>query len=255
MSSRVVIELANISKKYTVSHQKPTLIGNLLHPARYEEFWALRNVNIKIKQGDKIGIIGPNGAGKSTLLKIIAGITKPTSGTVKTTGKIVALLDLEAGFHPDLSGEENIYLNGMLVGMTRSEISYKIQQIIKFADIGNFINVPFYTYSSGMKFRLAFAVAMASHCDILIIDEVFVVGDTKFQAKSLKILNSVQNKKNITTLICSHIPVSVWAFAQTYYKVDHGFVKYIKTKELKRENMSDMKLITGVYKLDELLSN
>ncbi|GEM_PF-2674078 len=207
---KTAIKLSEISKEYRVAHIKNG------------KFWALKDINLEINRGDKIGLIGSNGAGKTTLLRVIAKITKPTTGIVKTYGRVVALMDLEAGFHPDLTGEENIYLNGILVGMQKNEIKQKLTQIIKFADIGQFIKEPFYTYSSGMKFRLAFSVAIASKCDIMILDEIFLAGDMEFQLKTLKAIKDLQKKKEITTIVCSHAPSFIWNLADTFWEVKKG---------------------------------
>lgn len=182
-SNNVAIKLSRVSKRYTIHHEKPTLVEHLIK-GQNEEFWALKDINLDIKKGEKVGIIGPNGSGKTTLLKIISGITTPTTGMVKTYGKIVSLIDLEAGFHPDLTGIDNIYLNGMLLGMRKEEIRRKLQQIIDFADIGQFIDTPMFTYSAGMKLRLGFAVAVHADPDILILDEGVGVGDEEFVHKS-----------------------------------------------------------------------
>ncbi len=246
MNDNVAVKLANISKKYTVFHQKPSLIGNMLGRQQSEDFWALKDINLTIRKGDRIGIIGPNGAGKTTLLKIIAGITKPTSGIVKTNGTVVALIDLEAGFHPDLTGEENIVMNGLLVGMSRSEVNAKKQQIIKFADIGNFVNTPFHTYSAGMKFRLAFAVAVASECEVLIMDEVFVAGDIEFQEKSTNRLNRFF-KKNITTIICSHIPFYVWQNANTFFTLKKGVIRSIRKDKIETLRQKEVARWKKIY--------
>lgn len=220
--SSISIKLTNIGKKYMVSHQKPMLIKNILGKSKTEEFWALKNIDLKIKKGEKVGIIGPNGAGKTTLLKIIAGISTPSSGEVRTYGKVVSLVHLTAGFHPDFSGKENIFLNGMLAGMSRKEIKKKYKKIVEFADIGEFIDAPFYAYSDGMKFRLAFSIAMASKCDILLMDEVFVSGDVDFQQKTLFAIKDFHRKSNITTIVCSHIPAFVWLLSDVFYELDKG---------------------------------
>jgi ABC-type polysaccharide/polyol phosphate transport system ATPase subunit len=178
------IKLTNVSKKYKIHHEKPTLVEHLIK-GKHEEFWALKDINLTIRKGEKIGIIGPNGSGKTTLLKIIAGITSPTSGSIQTNGKIVSLIDLEAGFHPDLTGYQNIFLNGMLLGMKKDEIESKLQAIISFADIGKFIDIPIYTYSSGMQLRLGFAISIFANPDVLILDENVSAGDENFQKKSL----------------------------------------------------------------------
>lgn len=199
----VAIELKNITKKYTVHHEKPTFVENLIRNGYREEFTALNRINIKIFQGAKVGLIGPNGAGKTTLLKIIAGITIPDEGIVKTKGRVVSLIDLEAGFHPDLTGEENIMLNGLVIGMKKGEIKKRFDEIVKFADIGQFINSPLYTYSSGMKLRLGFAIAVYSNPEILLLDETIVVGDESFREKINRKLEQLFNQK-ITIIVVSH---------------------------------------------------
>ena len=198
MNNQIAIKLTGVSKLYTIHHEKPTLVEKMVK-GREERFLALNDVSLTIKKGEKIGIIGPNGSGKTTLLKIIAGITTPTSGMIETHGKIVSLIDLEAGFHPDLTGEQNIYLNGMLLGMSKKEIRKMFNAIIRFADIGKFIDAPLFMYSSGMKLRLGFAVAVHANPDILILDEGFSVGDKKFQEKcNEKIDQLFRIKKTIT---------------------------------------------------------
>lgn len=182
----ISIKLTKVSKQYTLHHQKPTFAENVFRRSKKEIFTALSNINLTIYQGEKVGIIGQNGAGKTTLLKIIAGITTPNTGKVITNGKIVSLIDLEAGFHPDLTGEENIFLNGMILGMSKREIKNKYQEIVNFADIGQFIDAPLYTYSSGMKLRLGFSIAVNADPDILVLDENISAGDQNFQEKSIK---------------------------------------------------------------------
>ncbi len=185
MINNIVVQLDDVSKRYTIHHEKPTFVEKLIH-AKNETFIALKHINVTIQKGEKIGIIGPNGSGKTTLLKIIARLTTPTDGVLQTRGKIVSLIDLEAGFHPDLTGLQNIYLNGMLLGMKRREINDKLQEIIDFADIGKFIDIPLFTYSSGMVLRLGFAVAASTRPDILLLDENLMVGDKAFQKKALR---------------------------------------------------------------------
>jgi len=240
--NKIAVNLMGISKEYLVTHQKPTLIGNVLGRHSTEKFWALKDINLSIKRGEKVGIIGPNGAGKTTLLKVIAQITSPTVGTVQTYGKVVSLMNLEAGFHPELTGEENIYINGMLIGMTKVEVKNKIADIIKFADIGRFIDAPFYTYSDGMKFRVAFAVASASKCDILVIDEIFVVGDSNFQEKTFKVIRETQSNENVTTILTSHLAALISAFSDTFYELDKGkIIKMTKKEMLKAVAIQDDK--------------
>ena len=238
--SSISIKLTNIGKKYMVSHQKPMLIKNILGKSKTEEFWALKKINLTIKEGEKIVIFGPNGAGKTTLLKIISGITLPTIGKLETKGKIVSLINLQAGFHPELTGKENIILNGMLSRMSKDEIRKKESQIIKFADVGKFIDAPFYTYSSGMKFRLAFSIAAASECNILVFDEIFISGDVNFQKKILTEIRDVQEKRNITTILCSHFPIFLWEFSETFYELNRGVLAaQSKDDVLKKFNVQD----------------
>lgn len=179
----IAIKFIHVSKKYTINHEKPTLIEKLLN-GKNEEFWALKNINFEIKKGESVGIIGPNGCGKTTLLKLIAGINTPTSGSIETQGKVVSLIDIEAGFNPEITGAQNIYLNGMLLGMKKCEIDSRIDDIIKFADIGNYIDVPLFTYSEGMKLRLGYSVLINTGFDTILLDENLAVGDKEFQKKS-----------------------------------------------------------------------
>jgi len=201
--SQVVVKLTSVSKKYVLHHEKPTLMENIFSARTKEEFWALKDINITVNKGERVGIIGPNGVGKTTLLEIITGITTPTSGKVATNGKIVSLIELEAGFHPELTGEENIYLNGLLVGMSKEEIQSKLKQIISFADIGQFIDTPMYTYSEGMKLRLGFSVVVHTNPDTLVLDENLAVGDQDFKKKSYKKIQEffVEGK---TVIVASH---------------------------------------------------
>ncbi|MDQ3008358.1 MAG: ATP-binding cassette domain-containing protein, partial [bacterium] len=164
---------------------------------------ALDEVDLTIFAGEKVGIVGPNGSGKTTLLKVIVGITNASKGSVKTAGKVVSLIDLEAGFHPDLTGEENIFLNGMIIGMTKQEIEERFAEIVAFADIGDFIDSPLYTYSEGMKLRLGFAVAVHADPDVLILDEGITVGDVNFKIKSEKKIKEFFKAKK-TILVVTH---------------------------------------------------
>lgn len=204
--SDVVIRVENLSKNYIIGHQKQeryTSFCDVLsngakslwqgltsdHIAnlddRSEEFWALKDVSFEIKQGDLVGIIGRNGAGKSTLLKILSRITEPTSGKISIKGRVASLLEVGTGFHPELTGRENIYLNGAILGMDRAEIKKKFDEIVAFAEVEQFLDTPVKRYSSGMYVRLAFAVASHLDPEILIVDEVLAVGDAAFQRKCL----------------------------------------------------------------------
>jgi len=175
-------------------------VERLFNRNSIEEFTAVNHLSLHIKQGQKVAIMGRNGSGKTTLLKLICEISHPTTGKVSHSGKIVSLIDLEAGFHPEMTGYENIYLNGTVVGMDRKEIRQKIDQIIEFAGIGKFIDSPVYTYSSGMMLRLGFSIAVHADPDILILDEMLAAGDIDFQKKSVKKIQQFfqQNKTVIT---------------------------------------------------------
>ena len=198
-----VIKLINVSKKYVLHHKKPTLIEKLFWRKRYQQFNALSDIDFKVKKGEKVAIIGANGSGKTTLLEIIGGITSPTSGKVYTKGKVVSLIELGAGFHPELTGKENIQLNGLLVGMSNGQIKSNLKEIISFADIGSFIEEPMFTYSSGMKLRLGFSIIVHTNPDILLLDETLAVGDQDFKQKSFSKINQfIKNKK--TVIFVSH---------------------------------------------------
>ena len=199
---QIAIQLDHITKRFQLHHQKPTLVERLMN-REVEEFTALSDVNLTLYAGEKVGIIGSNGSGKTTLLKIVAGISHPTKGAVKVKGRVVSLIDLEAGFHPDLSGVENIFLNGLVIGMSKTEVRQKLKKIIAFADIGKFIDAPLHTYSDGMKLRLGFSVAVHSNPDVLILDEGFAAGDDAFQRKARKKINFFFKQKK-TILIVSH---------------------------------------------------
>jgi ABC-type polysaccharide/polyol phosphate transport system ATPase subunit len=199
-----VISLKNVSKSYALRHIKPTLTDRFFTSFKKPvTFKALDNVSLEVMKGSRVGIMGPNGSGKTTLLKLIAGIATPTSGEVVVRGKVVSLIDLTAGFHVDLTGEENIYLNGILLGMSRKEIQKKYNAIVAFADIGDFIHQPFYMYSSGMALRLGFAVAVHAEPDIFLMDEGFMVGDQDFRKKCEKKIASMK-KEGITIIIVTH---------------------------------------------------
>lgn len=202
-TSQISIQLIDVTKRYQLHHEKPTFAEQIIRNRKKEIFTALDSINLVVNQGERIGIIGPNGAGKTTLLKIIAGITTPNAGKVITNGKVVSLIDIGAGFHPELTGEENIFLNGLISGMNKAEIQKKYKSIIDFADIGQFIDAPLYTYSSGMKLRLGFSIAIHTEPDILLLDEGVLVGDIDFQNKISAYLKKFFST-NKTAVIVSH---------------------------------------------------
>jgi lipopolysaccharide transport system ATP-binding protein len=220
-----VISVENLSKKYIIGHQKQErytalrdvltegakrFTHKLIHPfaapendSTHEEFWALKDVSFDIQQGDRVGIIGRNGAGKSTLLKILSRITEPTSGRISIKGRVASLLEVGTGFHPELSGRENIFLNGAILGMSKAEIKKRFDEIVAFAEVEKFLDTPVKRYSSGMYVRLAFAVAAHLEPEILIVDEVLAVGDAQFQKKCLGKMESVGSEGR-TILFVSH---------------------------------------------------
>lgn len=222
--NNIPIKLSQVSKKYILHHEKPTLAESLFK--KKEEFWALKNISLTVKKGEKLGIIGPNGAGKSTLLKIITGITIPTQGKVEVRGKIASLIDLEAGFHPDLTGEENVYINGLLLGMAKKQIRKNFDNIVNFSGIKKFIDSPLHTYSSGMKLRLGFSVAVHSDPDILVIDEVIAAGDEEFRKKSYQKMQEFFKKKK-TILFVSHNLEVVQKLCPKTLWLDKGKIKLL----------------------------
>lgn len=217
----IAIKLSNISKKYILHHEKPTLVETFFK--KKEEFWALKNINLEVKKGEKLGIIGPNGAGKSTLLKIICGITTPTTGTVDTNGRVASLIELTAGFHPDLTGEENIYVNGLLLGMSLKEIKDKFKTIVNFSELWHFIDSPFYTYSGGMMLRLGFSIAIHSDPDILVVDEVLAAGDKSFQEKCQKRIKEFFKERTI--LFVSHNLATIKLLCSKSIWLEKGKIK------------------------------
>ncbi len=225
-----VIKVENLGKKYTLHHQQreqytalrdvitnsvasfgrkilspfSSRLSQAVSAPESEDFWALKDVSFEVKQGDRIGIIGRNGAGKSTLLKILSRITEPTTGSVRIKGRVASLLEVGTGFHPELTGRENIYLNGAILSMGRAEIRKKFDEIVDFAEIEKFLDTPVKRYSSGMYVRLAFAVAAHLEPEILIVDEVLAVGDAQFQKKCLGKMEDISIHGGKTVLFVSH---------------------------------------------------
>ncbi len=203
----MVIKFEKVTKKFSLQNQK-TFKEFLPALIRGEEtkkgFTALDNISFEIKKGETVGIIGPNGSGKSTILKLIAGVMSPTSGKISVHGKVSPLIELGAGMHPELTGRENIYLNGAILGLSRKEIDKNIENIIDFSEIREFINQPVKHYSSGMYMRLAFSIAIHVNPEILLIDEILAVGDTEFQKKCFKKMEEFKKSKEITVILVSH---------------------------------------------------
>lgn len=206
MSSNGSIVLSGVSKLFFKQEQKTfkEFLPALFTGKKTREwFWALKDINLEIKPGETVGIMGPNGSGKSTLLKLIAGVSRPTKGSVGTAGRVAPLIELGAGFHPELTGRENVYLNGIILGMSRREVTAKFSEIVDFAELWDFIDSPIKHYSTGMYLRLAFSVAIHTDPDILLLDEILAVGDEKFQEKCLKKINQYI-KRGTTMLFVSH---------------------------------------------------
>lgn len=223
------IEFINVNKYFYLQHQKTIkeLVAAIFHQKKtLERVHALKSVSFKINKGETVGVIGKNGAGKSTLLKLVAGVSSPTSGSVKITGRISPLIELGAGFHPELSGKENIFLNGVILGMEENFLVDKFQEIVDFSEIDmKFIYTPVKYYSSGMYMRLAFSVAIFTQPDILLIDEILSVGDTAFQAKCLKKMDEFK-KLGVTTIFVSHGMDSVKSFCSRVIYLKEGMVNY-----------------------------
>ncbi len=229
------IEFKDVSKRFFSRRQKPFLareIANRLFRRRtvVEETWALRGVSLEVHPGECLGVIGPNGSGKSTLLSLAAGIIHPTSGSVSVRGRIGPLLELGAGFHPDLTGYENIFLNASLLGLSREEVEEKLQQIIDFSELGDFIHAPLHTYSSGMQARLGFAVVSQVDAQVILVDETLAVGDAHFQAKcEVAVRNFVE--KGCTMLIVSHDLSTVQRMCSRAAWIDQGKLRALGEAE------------------------
>jgi lipopolysaccharide transport system ATP-binding protein len=247
--SKTVIKVENLAKSYQIGHEKAerytalrdvisnsvksftnsiknTIQGKELigKNVDVEEFWALNGVSFDIEKGDRVGIIGRNGAGKSTLLKILSRITEPTKGTISIKGRVASLLEVGTGFHPELTGRENIYLNGAILGMSRYEIKRKFDEIVAFAEVERFLDTPVKRYSSGMYVRLAFAVAAHLEPEILIIDEVLAVGDAQFQKKCLGKMEDVSKNEGRTVLFVSHSMPTVTSLCNKGILLESGKV-------------------------------
>lgn len=236
-----VIEVSGLSKKYRIDHygkNKQNTIWDMVRStikkpgslvtgdrANHEAFWALKGIDFNVEKGDVLGIIGKNGSGKSTLLKILSQIVQPTTGTIKMNGRVASLLEVGTGFHPELTGRENIYFNGSILGMSRREINNKFQDIVDFSEIEKFLDTPVKFYSSGMYVRLAFAVAAHLEPDILIVDEVLAVGDAAFQKKSLGKMKDVA-KQGRTVLFVSHSMQSVSQLCNKGLYLEGGNIKF-----------------------------
>ncbi len=220
------IEIDDVSKHFRLYHEKYTSLKERvihLNKIPYEEFWALRNISFDVNWGETVGLVGHNGSGKSTLLKCIAAILQPTSGEIRVRGRVAAMLELGAGFHPELSGRENIYLNAALLGVAKRDIDLRFDDIVEFSELGPFIDNQVRYYSSGMYTRLGFAVAVNVDPDILLVDEVLAVGDENFQRKCFDKVEEFQ-REGRTIVFVSHSPEIVRRVCDRAYVLDHGAI-------------------------------
>ena len=269
--SDIVIKAENLGKRYTIGHQRgrgdqttfrevlvqnawnlwnksrdliggrPVIAGDTL-----EEVWALKDVSFEIKRGEAVGIIGRNGAGKSTLLKILSRITEPTTGRVTIKGRVASLLEVGTGFHSELTGRENIYLNGTILGMTRAEIKKKFDEIVAFSEVERYLDTPVKRYSSGMYVRLAFAVAAHLEPEILVVDEVLAVGDAEFQKKCLGKMGDVAQEGR-TVLFVSHNMVAVHQLCQSGIVLKQGIVSFLgDIKNAINQYVQDVRTVVAV---------
>jgi len=233
MSDDIAINIQNASICFNMSKDrvdsiKEYILRLLKHRLFYEEFWALRDINIQIKRGEVFGIVGLNGAGKSTLLKLVAGVLKPTTGHVTVEGNIAPLIELGAGFDPDLTAKENVYMNGAVLGYNAKYMSEHYNAIMDFAELWDFENVPIKNFSSGMYARLGFAIATAVKPDILIVDEILEVGDYLFRKKCEKRIDELMSG-NTTVLMVSHTKATIEKFCDRAAWLDHGRLVEIGT--------------------------
>ena len=273
----VSIEFNNISKQYrlglvstrTLSHDlnrwwKMNILGkedpylkigevnDRAHRGESEYVWALRDIDFKVEQGDVLGIIGKNGAGKSTLLKILSKVTAPTTGSIKAKGRIASLLEVGTGFHPEMTGRENIYMNGAIMGMTKAEISRKLDEIVDFSGVERYLDTPVKRYSSGMTVRLGFAIAAHLEPEILVVDEVLAVGDAEFQKKAIGKMQDVSKGEGRTVLFVSHNMAAVKSLCNRGVLLENGLLDYQSSVEevvdryLSNQNIGERNIIESI---------
>ena len=286
MEKEVILKVENLSKQYrlgtigtgTISHdlnrwwagirgkEDPYLkIGesnDRSSKGESEYVWALKDINFEVKRGEVLGIIGKNGAGKSTLLKILSKVTGPTTGSIKYNGRIASLLEVGTGFHPEMTGKENVFLNGAILGMTKKEIASKLGEIVEFSGCERYIDTPVKRYSSGMKVRLAFAVAAFLEPDILIVDEVLAVGDAEFQKKAIGKMQDISSEGGRTVLFVSHNMASVKSLCNRAIILENGEVSvdtdidnaisHYLSKNAGKQLFEDGKYETNVFRLNSI---
>ncbi len=243
-----MIEVIDVSKKFKKYHDKATTLKErllFLRSSKVDTFWALQNINIEIQKGETVGLIGHNGSGKSTLLKLITRIIYPTNGEIRTYGRVSSLLELGAGFHPDFTGRENIYINASIFGLTKKEIDRRLDSIIAFSELEGFIDSPIRTYSSGMYMRLAFSVAVHVEPQILLIDEILAVGDVNFQKKCIDKIKEFK-KKGVTIVFVSHNMEDVKYICDKVIWLEHGhMIEYGETGAVVGRYLEDMQKKEG----------
>src|SRR5271166_3323253 len=227
-SSPIAIRLDNVTQRFRVIQERPDTLRELFsklfrHESHYHDFEAVKNVSFQVSKGEMLGLIGRNGSGKSTLLKIVAGVYRPTAGNVEVKGSLAPLIELGAGFHHELTGRENILLNGLLMGYSKREMQEREQRIVDFAEIGDFIDSPVKQYSSGMYMRLAFSVATEIDPDVLLIDEILGVGDAPFQQKCFDRIRSFRQAGK-TIMFVTHSMHQVAKYCDRAILIDHGSV-------------------------------
>lgn len=266
-----IIQVENLSKSFIISHEgkeKYTALRDvmatkakkifsfpgLMKPKEKitkEEFWALNNLNFEVQTGDRLGIVGSNGAGKSTLLKLLSRITEPTKGEIRIKGRVASLLEVGTGFHPELTGKENIFLNGAILGMGRKEIKAKYDEIVDFAEVEKFLDTPVKRYSSGMYVRLAFAVAAHLEPEILVVDEVLAVGDAQFQKKCLGKMNDISQSEGRTVLFVSHNMGVISQLCNRVVLLSKGEISYDGTPKQAIEKYLQTQTKENNYNADE----
>lgn len=260
MNSDTAIKVTNLSKVYTLRHPRTDENG-----VETNEHWALKDVSFEIKKGESVGIIGPNGSGKSTLLKILAGVTKPTSGSVEIRGKVASILDIGAGFHPELSGRENVYLNGQIHGFSKKEIESKLDEIVTFSGIEKFIDEPVKNYSNGMYLRLAFSIMAHLDFDVYLFDEVLSVGDAEFQNKTQIKIQAILKRKKTVLYVGHDIPQMI-DLCRRYVILYHGrisnagdnnvlydYVNNLNISENSELNFYNIKPLVEIEKIEDVV--
>lgn len=252
IDQNIIIKFSQVTKQFSKLNQKtfkefiPALIRG---EKTSESFTVLDDINFEIRKGETVGIIGPNGSGKSTILKLIAGVMSPTSGKITVKGNISPLIELGAGFHPELTGKENIFLNGSILGLSKKEINKNLDKIIEFSELQEFIDQPVKHYSSGMYMRLAFAVAVHVHPEILIVDEILAVGDSAFQEKCFVRMNEFKKSKEITIIFVSHSMPQVNSFCTRAIYLNHHQIQYNGNPEKATQKyLNDSKIYESLQK-------